>query len=331
MPTPKSAQPHAPLQNANRLRQLFAAPSSSPSFDIPQAPPAAAPASIQVVPIAEIVVGDRIRKYYDPHKISRTAKQIKEDGFLGTVWVRMVNGVPHLIAGGSRLQAAQLAGETEIAVSIVDADDRKALFYELFENFGRSDLTPIEEAEGVMRYLEEALSMDRAQIASALKRMSNYRTKSAKGNNDVPALSKEDEQLFARIEALFTDIAKYTPDSFRSHRLPLLNMPQALKAAVDQGLDYTKARVIASLKDEAEIESLLAEVMAENLTHAELSARVKQSKAKADPEPSPQRRLQQEVRSLAAKLGRANLRGRKLQQAEKLLGQLTKLLSESES
>ncbi|WP_042696314.1 ParB/RepB/Spo0J family partition protein, partial [Azospirillum sp. B506] len=60
-----------------------------------------------------------------------------------------------LIAGERRWRAAQIAGLHEVPVIIRDLSDREALEIALIENIQRQDLTPLEEAEGYRRLMEE--------------------------------------------------------------------------------------------------------------------------------------------------------------------------------
>ncbi len=69
------------------------------------------------------------------------------------------------------------------------------------------------------------------------------------------------------LEKIFSVIGRVTPDSFRSHRLPLLNLPKDVLEILRQGqLEYTKARIIAQLKDEDQRHQLLVKTIEENLS-----------------------------------------------------------------
>ena len=72
--------------------------------------------------------------------------------------VSPVNAVQHhfAIAGERRWRAAQLAQLHEIPVVIRELDDREALEIALVENIQRQDLTPLEEAEGYRRLMDDS-------------------------------------------------------------------------------------------------------------------------------------------------------------------------------
>lgn len=60
-----------------------------------------------------------------------------------------------IIAGERRWRAAQLAGLDELPVVVRELSDREVLEIALVENLQREDLSPIEEAEGYKRLIEE--------------------------------------------------------------------------------------------------------------------------------------------------------------------------------
>ncbi len=86
---------------------------------------------------------------------------IREHGILQPILVRRVisegedAGSYEIIAGERRWRAAQEARLTRVPVLIRDFDDSEALEIALVENVQRVDLSPIEEAGGYQRLIEE--------------------------------------------------------------------------------------------------------------------------------------------------------------------------------
>jgi ParB family chromosome partitioning protein len=84
-----------------------------------------------------------------------------------------------LIAGERRLRAATQLGWTEIPVVVRDVDDRTLLTLALVENLQRTDLNPVEEAEGYQRLIDEfgltqqrvaeIVGKDRTTVANTLR------------------------------------------------------------------------------------------------------------------------------------------------------------------
>jgi ParB family transcriptional regulator, chromosome partitioning protein len=98
------------------------------------------------------------RRNFDEAAMQALAESIREKGVLQPILVRRhpdEASAYEIIAGERRWRAAQLAQLHEIPVVIREFDDREALEVALVENVQRQDLTPIEEAEGYRRLMEE--------------------------------------------------------------------------------------------------------------------------------------------------------------------------------
>jgi ParB family transcriptional regulator, chromosome partitioning protein len=86
------------------------------------------------------------------------ARSIAEKGVLQPILVRRDPDDPaklEIIAGERRWRAAQIAQLHEVPVLVRDLSDREVLEVALIENLQRQDLTPLDEAEGYRRLLEE--------------------------------------------------------------------------------------------------------------------------------------------------------------------------------
>jgi ParB family chromosome partitioning protein len=69
--------------------------------------------------------------------------------------VRGVADAYEIIAGERRWRAAQRAGLHEVPVVIIEATDAEALQLAIIENVQRTDLNPLEEAEGYRALMDE--------------------------------------------------------------------------------------------------------------------------------------------------------------------------------
>ena len=84
-----------------------------------------------------------------------------------------------ILAGERRFRAARMIGLSEIPVVIRDATDQEAILLGLVENLQRTDLNPIEKAEGIRSLLEvnritqeqasKQLGKDRSHIANLVR------------------------------------------------------------------------------------------------------------------------------------------------------------------
>ncbi|MDE2028932.1 MAG: ParB/RepB/Spo0J family partition protein [Alphaproteobacteria bacterium] len=136
-------------------------------------PPVATPRASSAAPAAEAVKGETLRKMpvtwlksgiYQPRRrfdeaaLQELAASIRERGILEPLLVRAAPGGPNayeIIAGERRWRAAQIAGLHEVPVMVRELTDREALEFGIIENVQREDLSPLEEAEGYKRLLEE--------------------------------------------------------------------------------------------------------------------------------------------------------------------------------
>lgn len=139
------------------------------------------------------------RKDFRAEEIAELASSLKASGLLQPVMVRPARGQPsrgtalkippssgagghhlfELLAGERRLRAASELGWTHIPAVVRDVDDQTALTLALVENLQRSDLNPIEEAEGYAHLIRdfsltqqrvaEMVGKDRSTVANMLR------------------------------------------------------------------------------------------------------------------------------------------------------------------
>jgi ParB/RepB/Spo0J family partition protein len=110
--------------------------------------------------------------------VSELAASLRAVGMLNPVTVRMLNkNAFEIIAGHRRVEAAKLAGWTTIPAFIVDCDNQTAAEMCATENMQRTDLTPLEEAEGVRILLKRHTPQD---VADRLGRSRQWVARRAK-------------------------------------------------------------------------------------------------------------------------------------------------------
>lgn len=97
------------------------------------------------------------RKLFNAGKIEELAESIKDKGILQPLIARklMNSDEYEIIAGERRWRAAQLARLHEVPVIIKKLNDTELLEVALVENLQRSDLSPIEEAGGYKKLMED--------------------------------------------------------------------------------------------------------------------------------------------------------------------------------
>jgi ParB family chromosome partitioning protein len=107
------------------------------------------------------------RKSFEDEDLAALSESIRTHGILQPLVVRPVGNRYQLIAGERRLRAAQAAGFADVPVHMVDFNDQQVLEAALVENIQRTDLNPIEKAQGFEDYLQR-FHMTHEQLAARL-------------------------------------------------------------------------------------------------------------------------------------------------------------------
>lgn len=98
------------------------------------------------------------RKDFAAADLDDLAASIREKGILQPIVVRAAAegaDLYEIIAGERRWRAAQRAGLHDVPITLVVADDREALELAIIENVQRTDLNPLEEAQGYERLIAD--------------------------------------------------------------------------------------------------------------------------------------------------------------------------------
>jgi len=113
----------------------------------------------RAVPIERLHPGRyQPRRHFDEEALAGLVESVREKGVLQPLLLRRDPDRPgdyEIIAGERRWRAAQLAGVHEVPAVVRDFSDRDALEIALIENIQRQDLSPLEEAEGYRRLMDE--------------------------------------------------------------------------------------------------------------------------------------------------------------------------------
>lgn len=108
------------------------------------------------LPIEKMVSGPyQPRIMFDEKNLHDLAESIKQHGIVQPLLVRPSGDLYEIIAGERRWRAAQIAGLHDVPVIIRTASDKMAAEIAMIENIQRDDLSPIEEAEGYRRLIED--------------------------------------------------------------------------------------------------------------------------------------------------------------------------------
>lgn len=122
------------------------------------------------------------RHRFDDQNLTTLIESIREKGIIQPLVVRPLGenlGTYEIIAGERRWRAARTLNLETVPVIVRECTDREALEIALIENIQRDDLTPVEEAEGYLRLLQEfhytqdelarSLGKSRSHVANMLR------------------------------------------------------------------------------------------------------------------------------------------------------------------
>ncbi|MCW5771397.1 MAG: ParB/RepB/Spo0J family partition protein [Rhodospirillaceae bacterium] len=141
------------------LDALLGAETETQPEPAPQSAPAVAGRAPVLLPIGNLTPGKfQPRRRFVPEEIEALTQSIREKGILQPVLVRPLAGEPgkyEIVAGERRWRAAQQAQLHEIPALVRELEDRDTLEVALVENLQRQDLSPLEEARGYQRMIDE--------------------------------------------------------------------------------------------------------------------------------------------------------------------------------
>jgi ParB family chromosome partitioning protein len=143
--------------------------------------------AVHFIPVEKIVNNPtQPRQRFVDEEIAELAGSIKTLGVLQPVLVRPCSGeragLYEIVAGERRWRASKLAGLSQVPALVREMNDLETLEVALVENVQRSNLNPVEEAQGYQRLIDEfqlgqkevaeRVGKDRASIANYLRLLS---------------------------------------------------------------------------------------------------------------------------------------------------------------
>lgn len=140
-------------------------------------------AGVRKVPIEFVRPSPRNpRRTFLEEGLEDLTASVKEKGIIQPIVVRPLGANAfEIVAGERRWRAAQRAALHEVPVVVVELSDREALEVAIIENVQRSDLNPLEEAQGyealmaefsyTQQDLSKVIGKSRSHIANTLRLM----------------------------------------------------------------------------------------------------------------------------------------------------------------
>lgn len=266
------------------------------------------------------------RRYFDPGKMEQLIASVKKKGILEPLLVRpLAESSYELVAGERRLRAAVAVGLETVPCVVYDLSNQEAAEIALLENLQREDLNPVEETEGILDLLAMRLDCSRDEVIAYFGVLAHPEREGQEERLKSPELQT--------IEEVFTLLGRFTPNSFRTNRLPLLKLPQDILTAIGQSqLEYSKARLLGRVQDEAMRSELLQSAITEQLTREELQQRVRAMQPSLGQSANTEAEVEVVARLKTvyqkAKQPKQWSNAKKRKKLERLLGELEKLLAE---
>ena len=217
------------------------------------------------------------RRYFDPEKMKELVASIKQHGVLEPILLRLIKSDQHsdhyeLVAGERRFRACKEIGLSKIPAIVKELSDEEANLIRLVENLHRENLNPVEETEAILQILALKLGISQEQAIATLYRMRHE----VRGEVEKNTVSNSEVEI---IRSTFEGFGLIKWETFISHRLPLLNLPIEVLETLRQGqIEYTKATVIATVKDADIRQSLLNETINEGLSLVQIKEKIRNIK-----------------------------------------------------
>lgn len=288
--------------------------------------PAITESAAELVLVSQICLPQQQpRRYFDPQAMQQLVESVKQHGILQPLLVRRKgNDKYELVAGERRYRSAISVGLEEVPVVIRELADEEALQLAILENLQREDLNPIEETEGLLQLLASKLNKTPESIIALLNQAAH-----PERNFVDNVIHTEEWQIVIEV---FTIVGKFTPESFRTNRLPLLNLPDEILDALRQGrIAYTKARVIARVRDEAQRQALLEAAIIEDLSLSQIKERITSVNNASTVNKDESISLKSRVKAAYRLIEKSNIweDSKKQKRLEKLLAELESLASQN--
>jgi ParB family transcriptional regulator, chromosome partitioning protein len=162
--------PEQPRRLGRGLEALLAMKVPESRSSAPSTPTASDSGGLLQIRLSEIRPNPyQPRKEFKLEELSELQASLRASGLLQPITVRPApNGHGYeLIAGERRFRAASSLGWSEIAAVVKPIDDKTLLTLALIENLQRSDLNPLEEAEGYKRLVDE-FALSHAQVGEVV-------------------------------------------------------------------------------------------------------------------------------------------------------------------
>lgn len=217
------------------------------------------------VPARNIVVLEQVRSNIniETDLFQSLAQSIKDKGILEPLLVMGPEGDSYtLLCGERRLAAARQLGLESVPVRVIEAgrESGAAIALQLTENLQREDLNPLDQAKGILAYIQAKLPDKNYDVDAVMGLLVTY--------------NRRPEDLPEEIATTVVAIAKIAGKSITSlyNGLSLLKLPAGLRKAIAEGtLPVSQGYLFAANLDCPDLEKIFQGIMKTPVTNASLN------------------------------------------------------------
>lgn len=195
---------------------------------------------IQIIPTEDLILRERHRKI-DPQKVDNILASARKSGIIIPLIARphpTLEGKFELLSGGHRRQVCVILNEGA-PTRVIEVNDQEAAEISAFTNSLQHQLSPVEETNAILEVLSTIYQGDEAALGR-LKQVSLILKRKERKSEEV--------QLLEELQEIFSRITRLSVSTFTRHYLPLLDLDEEIRDAVDQGLiKYNQAHLIQSI------------------------------------------------------------------------------------
>ncbi|MCX5814559.1 MAG: ParB/RepB/Spo0J family partition protein [Proteobacteria bacterium] len=228
--------------------------------------------------LESIIVEEQIRSGIDTEgeSFKSLMESIKDRGVLEPVLVTPKDGKYLLLCGERRYLAVQKLGSESIPVRIVNTITQKdeILAYQLTENLQREDLNPIDQAKGILAYIQAKHTDKGYDVDGVMNELANYDLKP--------------DSVSPEVTDTLSVIAEIVGKSIRtlSRTISLLKLPPDVQAEIRSGnLPVSQGYLFAANLDCPDLMTIFTDILKTPVTYIALE-RMLTAYKKVKPDPA---------------------------------------------
>jgi ParB family chromosome partitioning protein len=237
------------------------------------------------IPVGNIVVLEQVRSNIniETDSFKSLMQSIKDKGILEPLLVTGPDGNSYtLLCGERRLAAARQLGLESVPVRVIEAgkESGETIAFQLTENLQREDLNPMDQAKGILSFIQARHPDKGYDVQGVMNEIMNYNLK-----------PENVSEAMTETVSVIVDIAGKSTRTLLNG-LSLLKTPDEIQAAIREGnLPVSQGYLFAANLDCPDLAKIFQSIMKTPVTNATLNnlltAYKKVKPDSGDPKPIP--------------------------------------------